>query len=171
MLQFLNSEILDEHLSKKFPSDKVATQLGKSVSKLYQEQISVIFVDRTTIKDLNREFRQKDQETDVLSFEPTFQNMEFSKRLNSKNPEASLSPAEIYICPTYILDALNSQLEQVSEKRFLEEIYRMIIHGILHLAGRDHSTHLDYDRISKDIEPMFDEQERLLNEFLRSIPR
>lgn len=143
--------------------------LREITSNVFEDNVSVIFVENNTIKELNREFRQKDEETDVLSFEPAFDDMEFLKILNSEHQEQRKTSADIYICPSYIIASLKPHVDKLSDERFLEEIYRMIIHGILHLAGREHSTHLEYNRNSKDIEPMFEEQERLLNEFLISL--
>ena len=73
------------------------------------ENISLAFVNREEIKKLNKNFRNKNKPTDVLSF-----------LLNEKD-----YLGEVVICP-----------EVVKEKK--EKIIEVFIHGVLHLLGYDH---------------------------------
>jgi len=82
----------------------------KKVSKT----ISIAFVGKIRIKELNRRYRRKNKATDVLSF------------LYDQG-------GEIVLCPEVIRE--NSRKFGLSAK---EELARSLIHGILHLLGYDH---------------------------------
>ena len=76
--------------------------------------ISIAFVGKIRIKELNRRYRRKNKATDVLSF------------LYDQG-------GEIVLCPEVIRE--NSRKFGLSAK---EELARSLIHGILHLLGYDH---------------------------------
>ena len=101
--------------------------------------LSVLFCTNRYIKSLNAQYRQKDEPTDVLSF-----------------PLGEMSPAGRYLAGDIVisLEALeeNTRFFRVSED---EELRRLLIHGILHLAGGDHST-------NKMEESMLKKQEEIL---------
>lgn len=88
--------------------------------KLSVKDIELILTDNEAIQELNKEYRQKDTPTDVLSF-----------------PLESVSPHEpagsIVISLEYakkIADELGHTLD--------EEVSLLLIHGLLHLQGYDH---------------------------------
>jgi rRNA maturation RNase YbeY len=109
-------EILNIRILKKTSPDVLfdAIKLSKLLTKhlSLDKDINIIFVESQYIKKLNKEYRSKDEITDVLSF----------------NIDTDTTLGEIYICPEYIQ-------KNISKEKFLEEILRMIIHGILHLKG------------------------------------
>jgi probable rRNA maturation factor len=112
--------------------------IQKSITKIFSEYnistINIIFVENDRIKELNKEYRGKDYVTDVLSF-----------NIDSKD-----ILGEIYIAEDYVL-------ETIGQEKFSEEITRLIIHGILHILGNNHS------------EEMFEKQERMVEDVLRNI--
>ena len=73
------------------------------------ENISLAFVGKKEIQELNKKYRKKNKPTDVLSF-----------NLDEKD-----CLGDIVICP-----------EIVKEKG--EEMLEVFVHGILHLLGYDH---------------------------------
>ena len=83
------------------------------------KQCELIFVDNATIKEINKEYRKVDKETDVLSF-PL--DSEFSNLIGSVL--ISLDFAKD------IAQKFNHSLE--------DEMSLLFIHGILHLLGYDH---------------------------------
>ena len=88
--------------------------------------ISVVFCSDNYIRNLNRDFRNRDSATDVLSF------------VQIENP-AALPAAPFYAGDIVIsLETLaeNSSYFEIDEE---EELKRVLIHGILHLAGWTHS--------------------------------
>ncbi|AWI34570.1 rRNA maturation RNase YbeY [Helicobacter apodemus] len=88
-------------------------------SNLSDKQCEVLLVDNATIQSFNKDYRNKDEITDVLSF-PL--KSEFSPLIGSVL--ISLDYAQS------IANALKHSLE--------EEIALLFIHGILHLIGFDH---------------------------------
>ena len=106
-------------------------------------ELSVLFCGDKTITDLNRQYRYKNEPTDILSF-----NLGETIKEGEKT---TYLPGDIVIS----LDTLkeNAQYFQTPQD---EELRRLLIHGILHLDGMDHKT-LEND------EPMLVLQEKILN--------
>ncbi|MBI9100874.1 MAG: rRNA maturation RNase YbeY [Spirochaetales bacterium] len=92
-------------------------------------EISLVFTNNAYIRGLNRDFREKDTPTDVLSFCQS--DGDIPVPVNSE----SFYAGDIIISLEY-LDR-NCTEFQVSRD---EELRRLILHGILHLAGFDHAT-------------------------------
>ena len=86
--------------------------------------LSVLFCNNRYIKSLNASYRSKDEATDVLSFP-----------LGETDPNGRFIAGDIVIS----LEALeeNARFFKVTEN---EELRRLLVHGILHLSGRDHVT-------------------------------
>jgi probable rRNA maturation factor len=89
------------------------------------KEISILFVDDQQIKALNKQYFQRNRPTNVISF-PMAQG-EFSE----VNPQ--LLGDVIISVETAMKEARKSGLS------FEEEVTFLIIHGILHLMGHDHS--------------------------------
>jgi probable rRNA maturation factor len=108
-------------------------------------QVSLTLCDDRTIQELNRDYRHIDSPTDVLSFS-----------LGASVPVEG--GEKIYIAGDVVISipALRRNAAEfgVSED---EELRRLIIHGILHLAGLDHEG-------NAPDQPMLELQERLLRQ-------
>jgi len=106
-------------------------------------ELSVLFCGDKKIKKLNRQYRNKNEATDILSFN-------LGETVKNRGKETFLA-GDIVIS----LDTLrkNAKYFKIS---FDEELRRLLIHGILHLSGMDHKT------IKKN-EPMLILQEKILN--------
>lgn len=120
-------------------------------------ELSVLFCSNVFIQSLNKKYRNFDEPTDVLSFSQTeetiYNNDLLPEGLTGLNVKAvSFVAGDIVIS----FEALsnNSKSFNVPE---IEEFKRLLIHGILHLAGYDHMTN------STD-EKMLQLQEKILNE-------
>ena len=106
--------------------------------------VNIIIVDNKKIREINKEYRKIDKETDVISFaledDDTF--IELPIRVLG----------DIYIS----IDRVKSQAKDYghSEKR---EICFLTVHGILHLLGYDHMN-------ASDEKVMFSKQEKILDE-------
>lgn len=109
---------------------RIARTVLRSLSKS-DVAVSISFIGEARMRRLNHTYRGLDQPTDVLSF----------------------VLGDIFLCPSYI---------RRQAKRFgvsyQEECTRTLIHGILHLAGYDHAT-------KREAERMFSLQEQLLCDF------
>ena len=96
--------------------------------------ISLSLVNDATIRELNRQYRGKDKPTDVLSFELDG-TPEGSERLLGDvviSVETARRQAAGYDAPVQ------------------REIYRLLIHGLLHLKGHDHIEIADRRRMERE---------------------
>ena len=89
--------------------------------------ISLLFCNDAFIQNLNKQYRDIDSPTDVLSFE---QGDEYFDEAG----ETRFMAGDIVIS----LDSLRSNAEEFNVD-INEELKRLIVHGILHLNGMDHS--------------------------------
>ena len=108
-------------------------------------ELSVMFVDETTITDLNRRFMEVDGPTDVLSF-PIDGETDPPGRWpdsggagpdrSAEDPEEfPLLLGDVVICP------LVAQRNAPAHAGSLDdELALLVVHGILHLLGMDHAV-------------------------------
>jgi len=99
--------------------------------------ISVMFTDNEGIRVLNREHREIDRETDVLSF-PLIEYDEKGEYI-----ESSLDYSEKgNLCMGDIVLSLEKALSQAEEygHSFERETGFLTVHSLLHLMGYDHMT-------------------------------
>lgn len=106
---------------------------------------NVIIIDNSRIREINREYRNIDRETDVISFA-----LEDDKTFNLDEIRVL---GDIYIS----IDKAKSQAEEYGHS-FKRELSFLAIHGFLHLLG--------YDHMEKDEEEiMFKKQEEVLSRY------
>ena len=89
-------------------------------------EISVTFVEAEEIRELNRDYRDNDKVTDVLSF-PQFDD------LNDIPDFGEICLGDVVICK----DRAMEQAEEFGHS-FEREIIYLFTHSILHLLGYDH---------------------------------
>ena len=106
--------------------------------------LSIIFVDEKTIREINRDYRQQDRVTDVISFA-------FEDNENIVYNDMCRPLVEIYICIPRMIEQAKEYGH--SEKR---ELSFLTIHGLLHLLGYDHMN-------AKEEKEMFELQELILD--------
>ena len=93
-------------------------------------EISLSFVDEIKIRDLNKDFRQTDRVTDVLSF-PIEDFFNEDRKTLLEKPYLMLG--DVVICT----DVARKQAKEL-EHSFEREIMYLTCHSILHLLGYDH---------------------------------
>ena len=113
----------------------------------HDKELSILFTDDQRMAALNRQYRGKEDATDVLSF----------SMMEDPEGEAGLTPFE----PVMMGDVVVSVDTALREAEELEEPFertvdRLLVHGILHLLGRDH------EKSENDSAAMIKEEERLL---------
>lgn len=113
--------------------------------KITNSIFNIIIVDENDIKNLNKNYRDKDSVTDVISFaledDNTFIKTDFRVL------------GDIYIC----LERAKEQAINYGHS-FKRELFFLTIHGLLHLLGYDHIE-------LNDEKEMFELQERILDEY------
>ena len=114
--------------------------------KLENTSFNLIIVDNNYIHELNKNYRNIDRETDVITFA-----LEDDDTLVL--PENIRVLGDIYIS----IDKARSQAEEYGHS-FLREICFLAVHGFYHLLGYDHMT-------PEDEKIMFKKQEEVLEEY------
>ena len=113
-------------------------------------ELSVLFCSDDKIRALNRDFREKDCATDVLSFE-------LGTVYEDEDGNSRYAAGDIAVSVDFLFK--NAADFKVSPD---EELKRLLIHGILHLEGMDHGENHIGDAVYCD---MISLQERLLADF------
>jgi probable rRNA maturation factor len=100
----------------------LAAWLARIAPKGAPEEISIALVSDQRIRALNRQYRRKDQTTDVLSFEPA--DLAIATGVARRQArEAGLS--------------------------YADELKTLALHGLLHLMGYDHHARSDRGRMAR----------------------
>lgn len=114
-----------------------------------EAELSVTFVDKDEIQNINKMYRDKDKVTDVISF-----------ALEEDEPEIDMNEldiprvlGDIIICT----DVAHEQAENYGHS-FERELGSLALHGFLHLLGYDHMT-------DEDEKEMFGRQDAILNAY------
>lgn len=126
----MNYSIIDEYGYKKDYS-YLNSLIDIAIKKLKIDGIfTIIFIDDELMHEMNKQYRNIDRTTDVLSFALN------DKKENFENSISMLG--DIYIS----IPKMESQALEYghSEKR---ELSFLVIHGLLHLLGYDHMTESD----------------------------
>lgn len=115
-----------------------------------EAEMSISFVDNKEIQQLNKDYRDIDEPTDVISF-----------ALEEKvDGELQIIGEEIPVTLGDIIISVEQAKKQAEEygHSFIREISFLAVHGFLHLLGYDHMT-------EKEEKEMFSRQEEILAEF------
>ena len=139
---FSNEKAWTKKLKKK---DLFFNKICKSFPKNYlflnkKVSFSLLLSNNKNIKKLNKDFRNKNESTDILSF-PFSKKNKISKK-------------------TYIGDIIISynfinHPKSQSSKQFEEKLIKTFIHGFLHLLNFDHKKDKDYKKMLKEEELIF----------------
>ncbi len=113
----------------------------------HNKELSILFTDDEHMAALNRQYRDKEGATDVLSFSM------------AEDSDGETSPA--FFEPVMLGDVVISVDTALRDAEELEESFgrtvnRLLIHGILHLLGYDH------EKSQVDAMCMTKEEERLM---------
>lgn len=152
------SVLIDNRQDKVAIDPKLEELVEKVVQKTLEEEVegdyevSISFVDNDEIKQLNKQYRNKDTATDVLSF-PL---MEFEET------EEDYEDEEEYVQEDRLLGDIVISLEKAKEQAqeyghsIERELSFLVVHGVLHLLGMDHE---DEDEEKE----MISKQDRILD--------
>jgi probable rRNA maturation factor len=157
----------DEQSDHPVAVDRWAT-LARSVLTaegiIHETEVSLLFVDETTIASLNERFLDVQGPTDVLSF-PIDDEADQSGRspdVGGTGPGSIEADSvrvrllgDVVICPS--VAARNAVEHQVT---FDDEIALLVVHGILHLLGMDH-------QVDEEAERMEHREQQLLAQYYR----
>lgn len=121
--------------------EKVCAEVGRVYGLDHGEELSVLLCDNNKIHELNREYRNIDRPTDVLSF-----------ALN-EGEDYEGSEEESLLLGDLII-SLERTAEQAEEygHSFERELAYLTTHGCLHILGYDHMTDEDKAEMRKEEE-------------------
>jgi len=128
--------IRNQQRSKSLNLRRIRKDLARAASLLClaDTELSILFVGSARMKSLNAEYRGIPRETDVLSFAMN-EGQSFPPRASRLTPHSS---------PSLTLGDIVISVPRASRQAreygvaFPEELRRLLIHGLLHLAGFDH---------------------------------
>ena len=110
------------------------------------KEISLILVDLDEIHKINKEYRNIDRPTDVISFEADLED-------EITSPEDDLYAGDIFLCIDKVYEQAKSYGHSVER-----EFAFLLCHGILHLHEYDHMN-------SFEEKEMFAKQEEILEKY------
>ena len=125
--------------------------LAKNLSKnphfagVKDVSMTMTLCGKTKIRTLNKQYRQKDYVTDVLSF-PIYENLRPDKKPKGKN-FSQMDLGDLIICKEKAL----SQAREF-EITYEQEIVHLAVHGFLHLIGFDHEISSKEEKIMEAYE-------------------
>jgi metalloprotein, YbeY family len=125
-------------------------------------ELSVVFCSNAFIQKLNKEYRGLDEPTDVLSFsQAESENGEPLKPAFTEHSELDFIDWDdfpLFTAGDIVIsfEALHKNAQDFSVPDE-QELKRLLVHGVLHLAGYDHQT-------NDPAEPMLVLQEKILAE-------
>ena len=136
---------VDEEIKELETVEKVLKSAIKK-EKLDNISFNIIIVDNNYIHELNKNYRNIDRETDVITFA-----LEDENTIIIPNSERILG--DIYIS----IDKARSQAEEYGHS-LLRELSFLAVHGFYHLLGYDHMT-------EEDEKVMFVKQKEVLEDY------
>ena len=116
-------EVIEKVLSQCFKEEKLEN------SKLC---VTVTLTTPKTIQEINKQYRNIDRATDVLSF-PMFEKDELDKKIQTNDFENEDILGDIVVS----VDKVKEQAIEYGHS-FERELSYMIVHGFYHLMGYDH---------------------------------
>lgn len=141
------NELSEEQLEE---IEKLLNFAAQKESVEDNSEVSVTFVTNERIHEINREYRDKDAPTDVISF--AMEELgEGELELVGVNMPRVLGDIIISI------PRAREQAEEYGHS-FIRELGFLSVHGFLHLLGYDHMTEADEKK-------MFTLQKEILNEY------
>ena len=120
--------------------NKVLNSFPKKYKYKKKKVIFSLFLsDNKRIKKLNKEFRNKNKPTDVLSFP-------LHSEINNKY---------FYLGDIIISYEFMNFPRDISKLNFKKKVTKIFIHGFLHLIGYDHIKDKDYNKMNKEENKIF----------------
>lgn len=120
--------------------EKIVTCVADYVACPYELEVSITVVDKEEIHAINKEFRQIDRPTDVLSFPmmeyetpADFESEVFIESLVVSPETEEVVLGDIVLCA----DIIREQAKEYGHSE-LREFAFLVVHSMLHLFGYDH---------------------------------
>ena len=144
----INIEVFSEEKawSKKLKKKEIFfKKICSSFPKKYQFpnkkiNLTLLLSNNKCIRKLNKDFRNKNKSTDILSFP-------FNKKIKISK--------ETYIGDIIISFNFMDKPKSQNLKNFREKVVKTFIHGYLHLLGFDHIKNKEYKKMLNEEEKLY----------------
>ena len=141
------------------PNNKYEETIKKVLEQCFKEEkiensklsITITLTNPDNIQKINKEYRNIDKPTDVLSF-PMFEKQELEEKIKNEDFEHEDILGDIIIS----IQKVQEQAKEY-EHSFERELSYMVVHGFYHLMGYDHIKEED----KKQMRP---KEEKVLND-------
>jgi len=107
--------------------------------------VSIAFVGRDRIRSLNRRHRGADRATDVLAFalearaDARTHGRAGSAGTGARRHGGTGEPSRVVVGDIYVCGPVGAEQARRFETPVRDELRRLLVHGILHVLGYDHS--------------------------------
>ncbi len=128
---------------------RIVNKTARILALKDEYMLGVIFCDAKEIREINRDYRSIDSETDVISFALMDEAEEFEREAEEKEL------GDIFIN----VERIVSQAEEYGHSELREASF-LFTHGLLHLLGYDHT------RSQEEEEQMFALQDEILKDIV-----
>ncbi len=123
--------------------------IKKVINRCYKEEkiensklfITITLTNPENIQKINKEYRDIDKPTDVLSF-PMFEKEELDKKIENNSFEYEDILGDIIIS----IERVKEQAQEYNHS-FERELSYMVVHGFYHLMGYDHIKEEDKNKM------------------------
>ena len=141
------------------PNNKYEETIKKVLEQCFKEEkiensklsITITLTNPDNIQKINKEYRNIDKPTDVLSF-PMFEKEELEEKIKNEDFEHEDILGDIIIS----IQKVQEQAKEY-EHSFERELSYMVVHGFYHLMGYDHIKEEDKNK-------MRPKEEKILND-------
>ena len=103
-------------------------------------KLTILLSNNRNIKKLNKKFKNKNKQTDVLSFP-------FEQKINTKKL--------FYLGDIIISYEFINKPKTLNNLELKKRVIKIFIHGFLHLLGYDHKEFKDYQKMLKEEERIY----------------
>ena len=142
-------------------NSKYEETIKKVIEQCFKEEkitdsklsITITLTGPKYIQEINKQYRNIDKATDVLSF-PMFERDELEEKIKNKDFEHPDMLGDIIIS----IEKVEEQAKEYNHS-FERELSYMVVHGFYHLMGYDHIKEED----KKEMRP---KEEKILNDLL-----
>ncbi|MBE5747777.1 MAG: rRNA maturation RNase YbeY [Clostridiales bacterium] len=104
--------------------------------------VEILFVDGEEIRRLNRELRDTDKVTDVLSF-PALDGVKGEAIKGAEHPYEMDENGELLLGSIAICEERAREQAEEYGHSYNRELHYLIVHGVMHCLGYDHMTDED----------------------------
>ena len=125
----------------------LAAWLARVAPASARGDVAIAIVSDARIRALNRQFRRKDQATDVLSFPSVAHRASRHRRKAASAGRARIAPPELG--DIVIAQGVARRQAREGGHSYAAELKVLALHGLLHLLGYDHHDPADGGRMAR----------------------